>query len=292
VTAFGGGQFLGGLIGRYSHWQMGFVVLAVVGAISAIATTTLTMDAGQGRNERAGMVGIYLRILAVPEFLLPTIAGGLGFATIVLLQEVAPFVFQQHFGLSVDAYGNIGLLFGLSYFAGAVTVHRLAASAGPAWLMRLGALIMTGAGTLLIILWSLPGIPLGAALVAFIVLYCATVFGQAALFPSSIAVAVSNVKERGAYAVALCGFLAQSIAGLAATVAATLHNNLTWTGVATALSALAYLLVRHHVARRSGSHNRRRRRERHNHRWCNQRLTDGTCTGFCPDAGLPTAAPA
>ena len=110
--------------------------------------------------------------------------------------------------------------------------------------MRIGALVMTGSGLLLITLWLLPGIPLVAALVVFIVLYCVTTFGQAALFPSSMAVAVTSVKGNGAYAVALCGFFAQSIAGITASLAVVLHNNVTWACVATALSAVAYLLVR------------------------------------------------
>ncbi len=242
VVALGGGQFVGGLIGKYSHWQMGFAVLAVVGTVGALGTLTLPLAPGQ--NRLAGTSRIYLCILTTPAFLLPTVAAGLGFATIVLLQEVAPFVFQQHFGLSVDGYGNVGLLIGLSYFAGALTVNRLAASAGSARLMRVGALIMTGSGLLLITLWLLPGIPLVAALVVFIVLYCVTTFGQAALFPSSMAVAVTSVKGNGAYAVALCGFLAQSIAGITASLAVVLHHNLTWAAVATTLSAVAYLLVR------------------------------------------------
>jgi MFS transporter, DHA1 family, multidrug resistance protein len=242
VVALGGGQFLGGLIGRYSHWQMGFVVLAVVGTLGALGTLTLPLQGAQ--NRLASTNRIYLCILTTPAFLLPTVAAGLGFATIVLLQEVAPFVFQQHFGLSVDGYGNVGLLIGLSYFAGAMTVNRLAASAGSARLMRVGALVMTGAGVVLVTLWLLPGIPLAAALVVFIVLYCVTTFGQAALFPSSMAVAVTSVKGNGAYAVALCGFFAQSIAGITASLAVVLHNNVTWACVATALSAAAYLLVR------------------------------------------------
>jgi len=242
VVALGGGQFLGGLIGRYSHWQMGFVVLAVVGTLGALGTLTLPLQPAQNRLVSTNR--IYLCILTTPAFLLPTVAAGLGFATIVLLQEVSPFVFQQHFGLSVDGYGNVGLLIGLSYFAGAMTVNRLAASAGSARLMRVGALVMTGAGLVLITLWLLPGIPLAAALVVFIVLYCVTTFGQAALFPSSMAVAVTSVKGNGAYAVALCGFFAQSIAGITASLAVVLHNNVTWACVATALSAGAYLLVR------------------------------------------------
>lgn len=253
VTALGGGQFLGGLIGTYAHWQTGFVVLAVVGTAGALGVATLPLHPGRGRAEQTGMIRIYLRILMVPAFLKPTIAGGLGFATIVLLQEVAPFVFQHHFDLSVDAYGNVGLLFGLAYFAGAVMVNRLVASAGSSRLMRIGALIMTGSGLLLIVLWLLPDVPLTAALVVFTALYCAVTFGQAALFPSSMAVAVSAVKDHGAYAVALCGFLAQSIAGVVATFAVLLHTNLVWAGVAAALSALAYALVRRDASNPTGN---------------------------------------
>ncbi|MHC5701697.1 MFS transporter [Streptomyces tirandamycinicus] len=253
VTALGGGQFLGGLIGTYAHWQAGFVILAVVGTAGALGAATLPLHPGRGRAEQTGMTRIYLRILTVPAFLKPTVAGGLGFATIVLLQEVAPFVFQRHFDLSVDAYGNLGLLFGLAYFAGAVTVNRSVSSAGSSRLMRIGALIMTGSGLLLIVLWLLPDIPLTAALVVFTTLYCAVTFGQAALFPSSMAVAVSAVKDHGAYAVALCGFLAQSIAGVVATFAVLLHTNLVWAGVAAALSALAYALVRRDASRPTGN---------------------------------------
>lgn len=144
----------------------------------------------------------------------------------------------------MDAYGNMGLLFGLAYFAGAMMVNRLVASAGSNRLMRIGALIMTGSGVLVVVLWLLPSVPPAAALVVFTALYCATTFGQAALFPSSMAVSVSAVKDHGAYAVALCGFLAQSIAGVVATFATLLHANLAWAGIAAALSALAYVLVR------------------------------------------------
>ncbi|WP_233611578.1 MFS transporter [Amycolatopsis sp. WAC 01376] len=239
VTALGGGQFVGGLIGE---WRGGFVVLTAAGVLCVIGT--LTIPLGRGREEKTGMLRIYLRILTVPAFLRPTIAAGLGFATIVLLQEVAPFVFQQHFGLSVDQYGSLGLLFGLAYFGGALLVNRLAGRKGSPWLMRAGALVMTGAGALTIALWLVPAIPLTAALVTFIALYCGITFGQAALFPSSMAVAVSEVPGQGAYAVALCGFVAQSIAGVAATFAALLHENVVWASVATGLSLGAFLLVR------------------------------------------------
>ncbi|MFD0531143.1 MFS transporter [Kitasatospora arboriphila] len=108
VSALGGGQFLGGLIGRYADWRAGFAVLAAVGAAGAVGVLTLPLEPGRGRQEQAGMVRIYLGILGVRQFLLPTVAGGLGFATIVLLQEVAPFVTQQHFGLTAASTATWG----------------------------------------------------------------------------------------------------------------------------------------------------------------------------------------
>ncbi|MFJ8667787.1 MFS transporter [Streptomyces sp. NPDC093600] len=243
VSALGGGQFLGGLIDRYADWRAGFAVLAAVGAVAVIGVMTLPLEPGRDKRDSTGMLRTYLGILGVRQFLLPTVAGGLGFATIVLLQEVAPFVTQERFGLSAAAYGNLGLLFGLAYFAGAMLVNRLVSTVGSAWLMRLGAVVMTCSGVLMFALWLVPGVPTTAALVVFVALYCATTFGQAALFPSSMAVAVTAVPAQGAYAVALCGFVAQSIAGVISVAAVWLHVDLVWAAVATGISALALLLV-------------------------------------------------
>ncbi|AKU18159.1 major facilitator transporter [Luteipulveratus mongoliensis] len=243
VTALGGGQFVGGLVGRYASWHWGFVILAALGVIGIGGVLTLRLEAGDGRVEGSAL-GIYLDIARTRAFLLPSIAGGLGFGTIVLLQEVAPFVFQEYFGLGVETYGALGLLFGLAYFGGALTVNRLALSVGSRRLMRIGAVIMTVSSALMVTLWLVPDVRLGVALAVFIGLYCLTTFGQAALFPSSMAVAVGAVRGRGAYAVALCGFVAQGIAGLAATFAVLLHENLMWSSVAVAFGVAAFLLVR------------------------------------------------
>jgi hypothetical protein len=48
---------------------------------------------------------------------------------------------------------------------------------------------------LLVTLWLLPSVPLVATLTVFIVLSCVTTFGQAALFPSSMAVAVRYARS-------------------------------------------------------------------------------------------------
>ncbi|KJY41628.1 major facilitator transporter [Streptomyces sp. NRRL B-1568] len=244
ITAMGGGQFLGGLIGRYSHWETGFVVLAAVGTVAAALTFTVPFASSRAERRPSEVLRICLAIGRQPGFLLPALAGGAGFATIVMLQEVSPFVFQQHFGLAPEQYGSLGLLLGAAYFAGALTVNRLVAKVGSGRLMTAGSIVMTAAGLVMTVLWSVPGLPGGGALVAFVALYCVTTFGQSVLFPNSMATAVSGRHTHGAYAVSLCGFLQQSMAGAAAAGAALLHTDLAWATAAAALGAAAWLMTR------------------------------------------------
>jgi DHA1 family bicyclomycin/chloramphenicol resistance-like MFS transporter len=241
ITALGGGQFIGGLIGRHTDWGVGFAVLAVLGVLAGLGAFTVPMEPGGPRRE-GGAAGVYLALLRRPAFLAPAVAGGLGFAVIVLLQETAPFTFQHRFDLTVDQYGTVGLLFGLAYFAGAFLVNRIVVRTGKARLMRGGALVMTAAGAGMVALWLL-GLPQGTALAVFTALYFIATFGQSVLFPNSMAAAVSEVAG-GPHAVALCGCLQQSIAGVAAAFVVFLHHELAWSSAALVLAAAAWLLVR------------------------------------------------
>ncbi|MEV6796712.1 hypothetical protein AB0M87_33310 [Streptomyces sp. NPDC051320] len=59
-----------------------------------------------------------------------------------------------------------------------------------------------------------------------------------------MATAVSRVsKNQGAHAVALCGFLQQSMAGLAAAAATLLRPNLAWSTAVAALGVMAWALA-------------------------------------------------
>ncbi|UJB34302.1 MFS transporter [Chromobacterium sp. Beijing] len=237
ITALGGGQFIGGLIGKYSHWEAGFALMAVTGAVAALLTMGLPLQAGRPAAAASGP-SPYWSILRRPGFLWPACAGGLGFATTVTLQEVSPFVFQEHFGLAVAGFGNVGLLIGLSYFSGAMVVNRLVARVGGLRLMRAGAALLAAATLAMLLGWHLGLLERLPGLWLFIGLYCLTIFGQAVLFPNSMATAVSDAKEHGAHAMALCGFLQQGLAGIAATVSVLLHHDGTWTLAVAALGLL------------------------------------------------------
>ncbi|AXE33067.1 MFS transporter [Chromobacterium phragmitis] len=242
ITALGGGQFIGGLIGEYSRWQLGFVLMAATGSFAALLSMSLPLQGGRPPAARRGG-SPYWQILRRPGFVLPACAGGLGFATTVTLQEVSPFVFQEHFGLAVASFGNIGLLIGLAYFCGAMTVNRTVAKLGGKTLMRAGALLMAAATVAMLLCWHLGALEAGAGLLLFVGLYCLTIFGQAVLFPNSMATAVSDAKDHGAHAMALCGFLQQGLAGIAATASVLLHHNGAWTLAVAALGLITLMQV-------------------------------------------------
>ncbi|MEB5613267.1 MFS transporter [Serratia marcescens] len=244
ITALGGGQFIGGLLSQYSHWQMGFVLMGATGFIILALMATLPLEAGRAGGVRPAMAATYFAILRRPGFFWPACVGGLGFATTVTLQEVSPFVMQQGFGLNVTAFGALGLVIGVAYFSGALTVNRTVARVGGKKLMQTGSGIVALATAAILLLWW-SGILAGlSGMALFIALYCLTIFGQAVLFPNSMAMAVSDAKEHGAYAMALCGFLQQCLAGVAAAGAVLLEHHGLWALAIALLGLAGWLMVK------------------------------------------------
>ncbi|MGP0905318.1 MFS transporter [Serratia sp. CY76391] len=244
ITALGGGQFIGGLLSQYSHWQMGFVLMGATGLIILALMATLPLEAGRAGGVSPAMAATYFAILRRPGFFWPACVGGLGFATTVTLQEVSPFVMQQGFGLNVTAFGALGLVIGVAYFSGALTVNRTVARVGGKTLMQTGSGIVALATAAILLLWW-SGILAGlSGMALFIALYCLTIFGQAVLFPNSMAMAVSDAKEHGAYAMALCGFLQQCLAGVAAAGAVLLEHHGLWALAIALLGLAGWLMVK------------------------------------------------
>jgi len=244
IAALGGGQFVGGLLSQYSHWQMGFVLMGLTGLAILLLMVTLPLEVGRTLGQRPAMVATYWLILCRPGFFWPAIVGGLGFATTVTLQEVSPFIMQQGFGLNVTAFGALGLVIGVAYFTGAMAVNRTVARIGGKRLIQAGTSIVAVTTIAIMLLWwsgTLVGL---SGMTVFIALYCLTIFGQAVLFPNSMAMAVSDAKEQGAYAMALCGFLQQCLAGIAAAGAVLLEHHGLWAVAIALLGLIAWLIVK------------------------------------------------
>jgi len=247
ITALGGGQFVGGLIGKFSSWEFGFGLMALTGIIAILLSFNLPMAKKNQSQKNESILGIYFKIFRRRNFLFPTCVGGLGFAITVILQQMSPFLFQKHFGLSVVTHGNIGLLIGIAYFSGAMIVNRTVSKLGSNRLLLTGTWIITFSTLSVLSLWAAGVLINFNGLIIFIVIYCATIFGQAVLFPNSMALAVSSSKSYGAYSVALCGFFQQSIAGVAAVILALgnheVHIGIAWAVFIFALSVLALMLA-------------------------------------------------
>ncbi|MGB6189609.1 MAG: MFS transporter [Aeromonas molluscorum] len=247
ITALGGGQWIGGLISRYAHWQQGFILVAGVGILALALMIRLPLHGPRPAAQTTGMWQRYGRLLQRPGFLWPACAGGLGFAITVTLQEISPFVLQQGFQLEVTTFGALGLLIGVAYFAGAMAVNRQVARVGGKQLMKQGAgiILLASAGMMLLsILAELQG---AGALVVMMGFYCLIIFGQAVLFPNSMALAVSDAREHGAYAMALCGFLQQGLAGIAAAGATLLSHHGAWAEAIFILALMTAMIVRFKV---------------------------------------------
>ncbi len=244
IAALGGGQFIGGLLSEYSHWQMGFILMGLTGLAILLLMVTLPLEAGRSGSQRPVMAATYWHILRRPGFLWPAIVGGLGFATTVTLQEVSPFIMQQGFGLNVTAFGALGLVVGVAYFTGAMAVNRTVARFGGKRLMQVGTRIVAVTTAAIMLLWWSDVLIGLSGMTIFIALYCLTIFGQAVLFPNSMAMAVSDAKEQGAYAMALCGFLQQCLAGIAAAGAVFLEHHGLWTMAIALLGLIAWLIVK------------------------------------------------
>ncbi|CAI1869583.1 Sulfonamide resistance protein [Serratia ficaria] len=244
IAALGGGQFIGGLLSQYAHWQMGFVLMGLTGLAILLLMATLPLEAGRPAGQRPPMAATYFAILRRPGFFWPACVGGLGFAIAVTLQEVSPFVMQQGFGLNVTAFGALGLVIGIAYFSGAMAVNRTVARVGGKRLMQIGSGIVALATAAIMLLWW-SGLLVGlSGMTVFIALYCLTIFGQAVLFPNSMAIAVSDARAYGAYAMALCGFLQQCLAGVAAAGAVLLEHQGLWALAIALLGLLGWLMVK------------------------------------------------
>lgn len=237
-VAAGGAAIIARILVR-DHWHGDELALLLM--------SSLPLHGPNPAAAGGGMWARYASLLRRPGFFWPACAGGIGFAITVTLQEVSPFVLQQGFALEVTTFGSLGLLIGIAYFAGAMTVNRRVARVGGRQLMRQGAaLILLAAGGMLL-LWALGALQGSGGLVAMMTCYCLIIFGQAVLFPNSMALAVSDGCEHGAYAMALCGFLQQGVAGVAAAGATLVSHHGAWAPLVFTLALITLLIVRTRV---------------------------------------------
>ncbi|MGF1743287.1 MFS transporter [Vibrio profundum] len=224
------GQFIGSLLTEYSDWRIGFLLLSFIAVLSLYCVSRLQLKGpDQSSLEMPKPSQHYMSLIKDKRFIVPCIQGGLGFATIVIMQEVSPFVFSDDLGLSGQMFGFFGLVIGFTYFLGSLYVKRVVRRLGSQRLLDRGACVLVAGTLLMLAIWLLKGaIPHELLTFGYISLYLVIIFGQALIFPNSMSLAARGTSQSGAYSIALCGFLQQLIAGLAATFTTGNTQNHSW----------------------------------------------------------------
>lgn len=242
VIALGVGQYLGSLIQATFGWEaifygLGAVSLAMAAAVSRAAFPVLT-EAGNGQSAWR----VYGQILRRRGFLLPALAGGLGYGVIVAFNTAAPLILQESFGWSAIEYGLLGWPISAAYLLGALAVNAFVLRTGQRWLMSWGiVLVLGGCATMLAGSLTLSNIAW-----LFWLPYCLAVFGQSLNYPISLSLANEGSAVAGAYAMALSGFLHQLMASLIGAMASLLLSQQAWplAALCTLLAVAAVLCVR------------------------------------------------
>ncbi|RON55108.1 MFS transporter [Pseudomonas frederiksbergensis] len=224
VVALGIGQYLGSIIQVAFGWpsifyMLGAVSLVMAGIVARVAFPVLTDE-----SSPASSWSSYGRILRHRAFLLPALAGGLGYGVIIAFNTAAPLILQGPFNWSPVEYGLLGWPISVAYFLGALGVNRFVVRTGQHRLMTLGVgLVLAGAGVML--LGSVAGTSVA---LLFWLPYCFAVFGQSLNYPISLSLANEGSPVSGAYAMALSGFIHQLMAAMIGGIASLIASQQAW----------------------------------------------------------------
>ena len=246
VVALGIGQYLGSVIQVALGWPAIFYLLGSVSLLMAAIVARVRFPALAVEHCASSGWASYWRILRHRGFLLPALAGGLGYGVIIAFNTAAPLILQGPFNWSAVEYGLLGWPISAAYFLGALGVNRFVLRTGQHWLMTLGVATVL-AGSTVMLLGSLAGTSLA---LLFWLPYCFAVLGQSLNYPISLALANDGSPVSGAYAMALSGFIHQMMAALIGAIASLIASHQAWplSLLCTLLAAGAMLCVR--LARR------------------------------------------
>ncbi|MHC8321872.1 multidrug effflux MFS transporter [Pseudomonas sp. GB2N2] len=224
VVALGIGQYLGSVIQVAFGWTAIFYLLGGVSLLLALVVAQVTFATRVEDPVQLSAWPNYWRILRDRAFLLPALAGGLGYGVIIAFNTAAPLILQGPFKWSAVDYGWLGWPISAAYFLGALAVNGLVLRIGQRRLMTTGVgLVM--AGSLVMLLGSVFG---DSIALLFWLPYCVAVFGQSLNYPISLSLANDGAPIGGAYAMALSGFIHQLMAAVIGGIASLIASQQAW----------------------------------------------------------------
>lgn len=226
------GPVLGGQLLLLTNWRGLFVVLAVVGTLTFVASLRRLPETLPLRNRRTASVADARRsfagLLRDRVYVGYTLGRALGAAALLAYVSASPFVFQGIYGLSAQQFS---LVFGANsaglIFMGQVggrLVHRV----GPARLLLAGMTVCV-AGSVWLVLALLVHAPLALVLPGVF----AVVSGMGLVFPNSTALGLSRHGSNAGAATALMGVVQFGLQAIASPL----------TGLGSSTSALPMAVV-------------------------------------------------
>lgn len=234
VVALGIGQYLGSIIEVTLGWQAIFYLLGVTCLLMVLIVWRVQFSTLADEPVAASSWSVYRQILSHRAFLLPALAGGLGYGVIIAFNSAAPLILQGPFAWSTVDYGLLGWPISAAYFLGALAVNHCVVRTGQPSLMTMGTgLVLAGSGVML-----LGSLAASSVAWLFWLPYCVAVFGQSLNYPVSLSRANDGAPIAGAYAMALSGFIHQLMAAIIGAVASLIASPQAWP-----LSLLCVLLA-------------------------------------------------
>ena len=206
---------IGGQVLEVTSWRGIFLVLAAIGAVLFVSATVGLRETLPPERRREGGIRATARTMAGllrdRHFAGFALAGGLAFGAMFTYIAGSPFVLQEIYGASPQAFSAVFAVNSIGIVAFGQLNGRLAGRVEPLTMLRIGVTTMAIAGCVLFAVVAIGSLPLAALLVPLWVL----VASMGLVFPNTTALALAGHPEVAGSASALLGVL-QFVIGAAA----------------------------------------------------------------------------
>jgi DHA1 family bicyclomycin/chloramphenicol resistance-like MFS transporter len=207
---------IGAQVLRFTAWQGIFVVLACLSlGIVTLATIALPETLPPERRDRRGLAGALhtmRSLLTQRSFLGYALTAALAFGALFAYISGSPFVFQEIYGLSPQAFSFAFGVNGLGLVAGSQINARLVGRYGPAYLLRRALLVITASAAALLAVVLIGGLGVWPVIITTFLVMSSLSF----VMPNSTALALADHAKVAGTASALLGVIQFLVGGLAA----------------------------------------------------------------------------
>jgi DHA1 family bicyclomycin/chloramphenicol resistance-like MFS transporter len=207
---------IGAQVLRFTAWQGIFGVLAGLSlGIVTLATVALPETLPPERRDRGGLAGTLQTmrgLLTQRSFLGYALTAALAFGALFAYISGSPFVFQDIYGLSPQAFSLAFGVNGLGLVAGSQINAHLVGRYGPAYLLRRALLVITTSAATLLAVVLIGDLGVWPVIITTFLVMSSLSF----VMPNSTALALADHAKVAGTASALLGVIQFLVGGLAA----------------------------------------------------------------------------